>query len=224
MNCKLGGLPWMIDMPLTNLMTIGYDVCHDPKDKKASWGAVVATMDLKKRNCQFFSAVNRHTNNEVQKNKYESFWIRFFNFSFITASFDLQEMSNFLSANIAKALQKFYEINGTLPSRILFFRDGVGDGQVSLISIFLFCLLRNTNSFFELLTQIAYVYNQELLAIRNKMKDVYMNLGFSDDIKFAYMIVTKKVNTRFFFNQVNFLLLRFEWKWEFSRIVPFIWS
>lgn len=67
MNCKLGGLPWMIDMPLTGLMTIGYDVCHDPKDKKASWGAVVATMDLKKRNCQFFSAVNRHTNAEVNK-------------------------------------------------------------------------------------------------------------------------------------------------------------
>lgn len=39
-------------------------------------------------------------------------------------------MSNFLAANIAKALQKFYEINGTLPARILFFRDGVGDGQV----------------------------------------------------------------------------------------------
>lgn len=34
MNCKLGGLPWIIDMPLTGLMTIGYDVCHDPKDKK----------------------------------------------------------------------------------------------------------------------------------------------------------------------------------------------
>lgn len=68
MNCKLGGLPWMIDMPLTGLMTIGYDVCHDPKDKKASWGAVVATMDLKKKNCQFFSAVNRHTNTEVNNN------------------------------------------------------------------------------------------------------------------------------------------------------------
>lgn len=28
MNAKLGGIPWMIEMPLNGLMTIGYDVCH----------------------------------------------------------------------------------------------------------------------------------------------------------------------------------------------------
>lgn len=42
-----------------------------------------------------------------------------------------KEMSNFLAANVAKALIKFHQINGVLPERILFFRDGVGDGQVS---------------------------------------------------------------------------------------------
>lgn len=166
-------------------------------------------MDLKKRNCQFFSAVNRHTNAE--------------------------EMSNYLAANIAKALQQFYEINGTLPQRILFFRDGVGDGHVkknnSVHTYFVYYYLScepktNINSFFlfELLTKIAYVYNQELVAIRNKMKDVYLNMGFSDEIKFAYMIVTKKVNTRFFFNQVSDICLfcyhfiRFLFmNWDFSH-------
>lgn len=48
-----------------------------------------------------------------------------------------QEMSNHIAANISKALIKYHEINGVLPERILFFRDGVGEGQVS--SICLFC-------------------------------------------------------------------------------------
>lgn len=39
-------------------------------------------------------------------------------------------MSDHLAANMAKALMKFHQINGCLPSRVLFFRDGVGDGQV----------------------------------------------------------------------------------------------
>lgn len=153
MNCKLGGIPWMIEMPLSGLMTVGYDVCHDPKDKRASWGAVVATMDLKKRNGEFFSAVNRHENAE--------------------------EMSKFLSANIAKAIETFYEINGSLPARILFFRDGVGEGQ------------------------IEYVHTTELEAIRNKMKEVYYQHGIGDEVKFTFLVVTKRVNTRIFFDQKN---------------------
>ena len=31
---------------------------------------------------------------------------------------------------VAGALKKFNEINGTVPSRIVVYRDGVGDGQV----------------------------------------------------------------------------------------------
>lgn len=45
-------------------------------------------------------------------------------------------MSNFLVANVAKALMEFHQINGVLPERVLFFRDGVGDGQVSSNSLF----------------------------------------------------------------------------------------
>jgi len=29
MNCKLGGAPWYVDIPLDGLMVIGFDVCHD---------------------------------------------------------------------------------------------------------------------------------------------------------------------------------------------------
>lgn len=153
MNCKLGGVPWMMQMPVNGLMTVGYDVCHDPKDKKISWGALVATMDLKKKNNEFFSAVNRHSSQE--------------------------EMSNHLASNMAKAMNQFYEINGTLPEKILFFRDGVGEGQ------------------------IQYVAQQELEVIRNKLKETYYHQGIVDDPKFTFMIVTKRVNTRLFFGENN---------------------
>ena len=33
MNCKLGGAPWMIELPLNGLMTIGFDVTRDVKDR-----------------------------------------------------------------------------------------------------------------------------------------------------------------------------------------------
>lgn len=153
MNCKLGGIPWSIQMPVSGLMTIGYDVCHDPRDKTKSWGALVATMDMKKRNNEFFSAVNQHKSAE--------------------------EMSNHLAANMVKALEQFYKINQELPERILFFRDGVGDGQT------------------------RYVFEQELQTIRKKMADIYYSHGIADEVKFTYMIVTKRVNTRIFFDRKN---------------------
>lgn len=53
---------------------------------------MVATMDLKKKNTDFFSAVNRHKSSE--------------------------ELSNYLVANVARALTQFAEINGALPERM----------------------------------------------------------------------------------------------------------
>lgn len=38
MNCKLGGAPWTVDMPLDGLMTIGFDVSHDTMDKSKDFG------------------------------------------------------------------------------------------------------------------------------------------------------------------------------------------
>ena len=103
MNCKLGGAAWMIKMPLSGLMTIGFDVSHNTKDRSKSVGALVATMDLKV--CQkFFSAVSQHSNGE--------------------------ELANELASMVRKALLAFRDEHNTLPSKILFYRDGVGDGQV----------------------------------------------------------------------------------------------
>jgi aubergine-like protein len=105
-NCKLGGAPWMVEMPLSNFMVIGFDVCHDTKDKSKSYGAMVATMDLK-TNQKYFSAVTAHTNGE--------------------------ELSNNFSFNITKALTEFQKEHNTLPQRILIYRDGVGEGQTNYV-------------------------------------------------------------------------------------------
>lgn len=139
-------------MPLSGLMTVGYDVCHDPKNKSLSWGAMVATMDLKKRNNEFFSAVNRHSSGE--------------------------EISNYLGMNIVKAVQQFMQINNSLPDKIMFFRDGVGDGQ------------------------IRYVQEQEVEIIKEKLKILYAEFN-QPEVPFLYMIVTKRVNTRIFFDRKN---------------------
>lgn len=142
----------LIEMPLSGLMTVGYDVCHDPKNKNDSWGAMVATMDLKKRNNEFFSTVDRHKSGE--------------------------EISNKLGMNICKAVKQFMQINNVLPERILFFRDGIGDGQ------------------------IRYAVEQELDVMKRALKEIYQKHG-KNEVPFLYMIVTKRVNTRIFFNRRN---------------------
>src|ERR1700744_3090946 len=57
-NSKLGGAPWMVDIPLSGLMVVGFDVCHDTndRDKKKSFGAMVASMDMKTSH-NYFSTV-----------------------------------------------------------------------------------------------------------------------------------------------------------------------
>lgn len=139
-------------MPVSGLMTFGYDVCHDPTDKSKSWGALVATMDLKQGNGEFFTSLNQHRNGE--------------------------ELSNHLAENVSKAVLQFEQLNGVLPERIMFFRDGVGEGQ------------------------IAYVHENEVKAIKNTLKVVYDSRN-KTEVPLLYMIVTKRVNTRIFFDKRN---------------------
>lgn len=73
-------------------------------------------MDMRK-STHFFSAVSAHTNGE--------------------------EMSNNLAINVAKALKQYVSIHKVLPSRILLYRDGVGEGQVGAQSIKDFIILIN---------------------------------------------------------------------------------
>ncbi|XP_029717566.1 protein aubergine-like [Aedes albopictus] len=105
-NCKLGGIPWILKNPLSSIMVIGYDVCHDTRDKSKSYGALVASMyGAGCRHPKYFSTVNHHSNGE--------------------------ELSNFMAQNIIKALHSYRaDFGNALPDRIIVYRDGVGDGQL----------------------------------------------------------------------------------------------
>ncbi|XP_025996030.2 piwi-like protein Siwi isoform X2 [Solenopsis invicta] len=148
MNCKLGGAPWYVEIPLDGLMMIGFDVCHDTTMKNKDFGATVAT--LNKPMTKYFSAVNAHENGE--------------------------ELSNDLSDNICRAVQAYYSLNKSLPIRFVIYRDGVGEGQVSQ------------------------VLEREVAQIKRKLDQMY---GAPDRYTMAFIIVTKRLNTRFFHNDDN---------------------
>lgn len=115
-NCKLGGAAWKVDMPLSGLMTVGFDVSHDTSDRSKSYGALVACMDITK-GMNYFSAVSAHRNGE--------------------------ELSNDLCLNMTKALQEYrHTSGGALPKKICVYRDGVGEGQTQYVLEYEVALLR----------------------------------------------------------------------------------
>lgn len=109
MGCKLGSAPWKIRMPLSRLLTIGYDISHDTSNKRQSFGALVATLNYNQT--KFFSAVSKHE--------------------------DGVSLSNSFELNVKMAIrayqdQESYEFHktGDLPQKIIIYRDGVGEGQL----------------------------------------------------------------------------------------------
>ncbi|XP_026465742.1 piwi-like protein Siwi [Ctenocephalides felis] len=142
MSCKVGGAPWSVEIPVSGLMVIGFDVCHDTQSKSRSYGAMVASLD--QNLTKYFSAIS------VQQPG--------------------QELADDLVVNVTKALHKFASVNGAFPQRIIFYRDGVGDGQ------------------------LQYVYNQEVKQMKFMLRDMYKGTP----PKMAYVIVSKRLNTRIF--------------------------
>jgi len=144
MNCKLGGEPWAVEIPMKDTMIIGYDTYHDSAQKGRSVGAVVAS--LNKTFTKYLSVANLHTN-------------------------PAQELNDNMCPAITLALRKYNELNGCLPQRIMLYRDGVGDGQIN------------------------YVVEHEIAAIEKCFKDAGLE---ANQLKFTYIIVSKRINTRFF--------------------------
>ncbi|KAH8377461.1 hypothetical protein KR093_005619, partial [Drosophila rubida] len=152
MNAKLMGAPWMIELPINGLMTVGFDVCHSSKNKNKSYGALVATMDLKE-STRYFSSVTEHMKG--------------------------QELSDQITMNLTCALKAYRAHHGTLPERILFFRDGVGDGQ------------------------LYQVFNSEVKFLKNQLDSIYKSAGIEQGCSLAFIVVTKGINTRYFANKRN---------------------
>uniref|UniRef100_A0A1I8PZG7 Uncharacterized protein n=2 Tax=Stomoxys calcitrans TaxID=35570 RepID=A0A1I8PZG7_STOCA len=152
MNAKLMGAPWMIDLPLSGLMTVGFDVCHSAKERNKSYGALVATMDIK-QSTKYFSAVTQHLKG--------------------------QELSNEITMNMTCALKSYRAVHGTLPARILFYRDGVGDGQ------------------------LHQVVKTEVQFLKKKLDEIYRSAGVENGCRLAFIVVSKRINTRYFVNGRN---------------------
>merc|ERR1719322_1072755 len=106
MNCKLGGEPWAVKIPLKNTMVIGYDTYHDTVAKNKSVGALVASLNA--TFTRFISSANLHEGVG-------------------------QELDNTMKPAVMKALRKYKDVNGTFPERIIMYRDGVGDGQIPYV-------------------------------------------------------------------------------------------
>jgi aubergine len=80
-----------------------------------------------------------------------------------------QEIVDGLKVLFPDALRKYHELNGYLPERIIVFRDGVGEGQVNFV----------------------------VLHEVRQMQECFATFGATYNPKFAFVIVTKRIGTRF---------------------------
>lgn len=148
MSCKIGGSPWSVDIPIKGTMVVGYDVCHDAKQKTKSYGALVASLNASWS--RYYSSVTHHQHGE--------------------------EIFKDLPINIIKAISKYQEHNNNqLPTRLLIYRDGVGEGQINI------------------------VYSREVEDVVKALQTTYGDQA----PKLAFIIVTKRLNSRFFLGNDN---------------------
>jgi aubergine-like protein len=140
-NCKLGGQPWAVNIPLTGTMMVGYDAFHDSQQGK-SVGALVASLN---KDCtQYYSTAEYHD------------------------ASGMQEITDKIGLMMIKALESYRVANnGEIPSKIFFYRDGVGEGQ------------------------IPHVFNTEVAAIKEAISKV------NPDIKLTFIITSKRISARF---------------------------
>uniref|UniRef100_A0A8C6V1H9 Piwi-like RNA-mediated gene silencing 1 n=1 Tax=Neogobius melanostomus TaxID=47308 RepID=A0A8C6V1H9_9GOBI len=142
MACKMGGELWSVEIPLKQLMIVGIDCYHDSTAGKRSIGALVASL-----------------------NQSMSRW-----FSRCVLQHKGQEIMDGLKTCLGSALKSYLKFNKCLPSRIIVFRDGVGDGQLHS------------------------VVNYEVAQIMEAIK----SMGQDYAPKLSVVVVKKRINSRFF--------------------------
>jgi len=142
LNCKLGGELWTVAVPLKDVMVAGFDTYHDSQQKGRSVGALVCSIN--KSLTKYHSNVEFHSTDGAQ------------------------EVSAKICTMLSKSLQAYSQANNSLPTRIILYRDGVGDGQIPV------------------------VLATEVTAIKEAISH------FNKDIKLTFIIVSKRINTKFF--------------------------
>ncbi|XP_023249891.1 piwi-like protein 1 [Seriola lalandi dorsalis] len=142
MACKMGGELWSVEIPLKQLMIVGIDCYHDTIAGKRSIGALVASL-----------------------NQGMSRW-----FSKCVLQHKGQEIMDGLKMALSGALKDYLKFNNCLPSRIIVYRDGVGDGQLHS------------------------VVNYEVSQIMDSIK----SMGHDYSPKLSVVVVKKRISCRFF--------------------------
>ena len=89
MNCKLGGEPWGVKIPMKDTMVIGYDAYNDSSLKGTSVGAVVSSIN---------PTFTKYTSSCIMSKNDE-------------------EICRGMGPAITKALRRYREANGSLPAR-----------------------------------------------------------------------------------------------------------
>ncbi|TNM90204.1 hypothetical protein fugu_004438 [Takifugu bimaculatus] len=134
MACKMGGELWSVEIPLKHLMIVGIDCYHDTSAGKRSIGALVAS--LNQRMSRFVST--KHcaglvhlcfccTASSISFQRW---------FSRCVLQHKGQEIMDGLKSPFIAALKEYLKCNNCLPSRIIVYRDGVGDGQLLSVATF----------------------------------------------------------------------------------------
>ncbi|KAK8774268.1 hypothetical protein V5799_011196 [Amblyomma americanum] len=140
---KLGGEAWCLEIPLVSTMVIGYDTYRDSSSPHRSAGAFVASIN--KSLTRWYSRVSFHDTHEG--------------------------LGYSLASLLRDALRKYSQCNdGASPDRIIFFRDGVSDGQIPQVK--------------------EWEINQIVASLQALFPGVQHKL--------AFVVVTKHISTRFF--------------------------
>ncbi|KAJ3603886.1 hypothetical protein NHX12_028627 [Muraenolepis orangiensis] len=105
MACKMGGELWSVEIPLKQLMIVGIDCYHDTVAGKSSNRALVASLN---------QGMSRWYSKCVLQDKG-------------------QEIMDGLKMALIGALNDYLKFNNSLPSRIVVYRDGVGDGMLQSV-------------------------------------------------------------------------------------------
>ncbi|XP_070759890.1 piwi-like protein 1 isoform X2 [Enoplosus armatus] len=142
MVCKMGGELWSVEIPLKQLMIVGIDCYHDSTAGKRSIGALVASL-----------------------NQGMSRW-----FSKCVLQHKGQEIMDGLKMAFSAALKEYLKFNNCLPSRIIVYRDGVGDGQLHSV--------------------VTYEISQ--------LMDSIKSMGQDYTPKLSVVVVKKRISSRFF--------------------------
>jgi len=107
-NAKLGGEPWGVKIPVKGLMVVGFDAYKGGKAGPGkSVGALVSTTKGETYST-YFSTVSIHDSGD--------------------------ELCRNICADFTRCLQAYKSVNGNYPEMIIFFRDGVGDGQLQYVA------------------------------------------------------------------------------------------